>query len=164
MKDNATIFFLARRVASGSAVKEGVRARDIARTTRDGWGETRTDDTTFTYDSVEDKGGPVSIATAVEKGNPGEEKTKGLRIIVVGDSDFPSNGQMVTLGNSDFFMNAVNWLVEREEMIGISPKVPEYVKLTLTEKQMKTSVLFSLVGLPVLCIILGVFVWWRRRS
>ena len=40
------------------------------------------------------------------------------RVVVIGDSDFVSNAAL-TGGNSDFFMSALNWLLERAELMAI---------------------------------------------
>ncbi|MBI3990824.1 MAG: GldG family protein [Candidatus Omnitrophica bacterium] len=164
MKGSATIYFLACSVQPSAGVKEGLKVKSIAQTSEKGWGETRTDEETLTYNAGEDKKGPLSIAVVVEEESAGDEKAKALRVIVVGDSDFASNGQIGSLGNSDFFMNSVNWLIGKEGMLGINPKVPEYVKLTLTARQANITLLLSIAGLPILTIALGVIVWWRRRS
>ena len=57
----------------------------------------------------------------------------------------------------------LNWLVRREEAIGIAPRNPEQVHLQLTESQMRWVMLLTVVGLPLLAVVAGVAVWWRPR-
>ena len=44
------------------------------------------------------------------------------RVVVVGDSDFASNGVLGIQGNRDLFMNMVGWLSQQENLISIRPK------------------------------------------
>ena len=47
------------------------------------------------------------------------------RIAVFGDSDFVTNGYLGIPGNTDLFLNTVNWLAQQENLISIRPKEPE---------------------------------------
>ena len=59
----------------------------------------------------------------------------------------------------------VNTQCELEEkLVGIAPKTPEQASLSMTQSQVNRLGLFSMFGLPILAIILGVWVWYRRRD
>ena len=60
-------------------------------------------------------------------------------------------------------INAFNWLLERQKLIGIGPKKPEQVRLTLTPGQLSAVTWLSLAGLPLVAIVAGVAVYFRRR-
>jgi ABC-type uncharacterized transport system involved in gliding motility auxiliary subunit len=100
---------------------------------------------------------------AVEKAGEGEGAGKS-RVVVVGDSDFFSNGYQQLLGNLDFFMNAASWLAEREDRITIRPKSREASRLFLSEAQVSSLKFLTIDVLPVALLGLGLAVWLVRRS
>ena len=85
------------------------------------------------------------------------------RMVVFGDSDFVSNSGMVG-GNPDLFMNALNWLLDREELMAISAKPIEEVRLSLTKKQLRQLLWINMAGIPAVAVLAGVLVWVRRRK
>ncbi|MCC7174833.1 MAG: GldG family protein [Bryobacterales bacterium] len=108
-----------------------------------------------------DKKGPLTLAAAGTY-NTGQEGTQG-RFVVVGSSSWVSNYIVGFNGNRDLAMNMMNWLSSDEDLISIRPKEPEDRRLTLNRAQMTTIFYSSVVGLPVLVILAGLAVWWRRR-
>lgn len=85
-----------------------------------------------------------------------------LRLVVFGDSDFARNAQLGNAGNVTLIDNAVNWLVERKALLGIPPKKPEQVRLSLDKGQVLR--VYGLIALlPLLAIVAGVAVYLRRR-
>jgi ABC-type uncharacterized transport system involved in gliding motility auxiliary subunit len=106
-----------------------------------------------------------SEASSVESGEADSGKTtaSGLRLVVVGDSDFATNSQMQNVPNATFLANALNWLVERETLVGIPPKEPEHVRLGLTSGELSRLVWLVLLGLPGLTILAGLIVFLKRR-
>ena len=131
------------------------------------WSETQVEETTATFDkNTGDKRGPFSLGVAVERGATQEAldvQIKPSRMVVFGDSDFVSNGSMVG-GNSDLFMSALNWVLDREELIAIAPKPIEEVKLSLTRKQLNGMFWLNVAGIPGVAVALGLLVWLRRRK
>jgi len=85
-------------------------------------------------------------------------------LVVIGDSEFLIDAQLSNVGNRDFLLGAVYWLMEQEHRIGIGPKTIETLKLNLTGKQLSNILWFSLLAMPLLCGALGVGVWWLRRK
>ena len=86
-----------------------------------------------------------------------------LRLVVLGDSDLASNGQLQGAPNATFVANAMNWLVERENLVSIPPKKPEQVRLSLTGGELR-GVTWTVLGLlPGLALVAGVLVYRRRR-
>ena len=119
--------------------------------------------------------GPVSLGVAVagpatnapapkEPPASGETpKQTEARIVAFGDSDFASNGALGVQGNRDFFLNAVNWLAQQENLISIRPKDPEDRRITLTADQDRLIFYLTVLIVPGLIILAGVQTWWRRR-
>lgn len=159
---------------------DGLEITELMLTSVDGWGETDL----LNLDQVErqeaDLPGPVSLAVAVESSAasanevpeseagellPGEgtENTGDLRMVVIGDSDFASNSQMQQVPNATFLANSLNWLVDRETLVGIPSKAPEQVRLSLTRGELVNISWLVLAGLPGLALALGVVVHMKRR-
>jgi len=60
-------------------------------------------------------------------------------------------------------MNAVNWLATEEELISIRPKEPEQRQVILTAPQARAIIYSSILFVPLLVLVAGGIVWWRRR-
>ena len=86
------------------------------------------------------------------------------RIVVFGDADFASNAALLRLGNLDLALNSVYWLTERPALLGMEPREPEQVVLSMTPEQARNLVLLVLLGLPAIAAVGGLSVWWQRRS
>lgn len=131
------------------------------------WSETQVKDSTAKFDeNTGDKRGPFSLGVAVERGSTQQVldvQIKPSRMVVFGDSDFVSNGSMVG-GNADLFMSALNWLLDREELIAIASKPIEEVKLSLSSKQLNGMFWLNVAGIPSIAMVLGLLVWLRRRK
>lgn len=178
---------LARSVRAGDGA-EGWRATELMMTTADGWGETDLGKLEEVAKHDSDLAGPVSLGVAVsdeaeaesEEGTDDEEKEgeaagKGeeeraepvpphsMRLVVIGDSDFATNGQLQNVPNAVLLADAFNWLVQREALLGIPPKQPEQIRLNLSSAELTRISWLVLAGLPGLAIALGVSVYLRRR-
>ncbi len=98
----------------------------------------------------------------VEAAKPVVER-KESRIVVVGDSDFATNSFYHLVGNGTLFMNAVNFLAARDNLIGLKPRTYDLPIVNMTNTQMKATFVLSIILIPLLMAALGVAVWWRRR-
>jgi ABC-type uncharacterized transport system involved in gliding motility auxiliary subunit len=177
-----TILSLARSVGdTGDA--EGYEVTRLLSTTDEGWGETNLADLGAVQKGDEDVAGPVSLGVAVsaveetpaddpaeDGGEPtGEDDAEtpappGERLVVLGDATFATNGQLQNVGNLTLLSNALNWLAEREALVAISPKMPESVRLSLDQSEMRRIFWFAVLGLPALVVGLGLWVHRRRRQ
>ena len=91
------------------------------------------------------------------------ENTSLASIVAFGDSDFASNRYFFDANNSDFFLNSVNWLVGDIDLASIRPKVNPRRDLALTDNEKDFMRFSSWLLLPLIMVVLGGFVWWRRR-
>ncbi len=142
------------------------RVTVLASCSESGWAETESNkEGAFSFDVGVDRPGPVPVVVAIEKGPvPGiDVQIRPTRLVIFGDSDFVSNGAM-TAGDTDFFMSALNWLLEREELMGISPRDLQQVRLILGARQISMLFWSVVFGMPGLMALLGIAVWYRRRS
>lgn len=88
---------------------------------------------------------------------------KHASLVLAGDADFATNQHYPLLGNAALFLNTVNYLTQRESLIDIQPRHYHTQGVQLTNRQMQFSFFISSILLPALAILLGVFLWWRRR-
>jgi ABC-type uncharacterized transport system involved in gliding motility auxiliary subunit len=173
------VFPLARSVSKPENPPAGYVEMMLVDTSKDGWGETSLARLEAVKKDKEDTPGPVSIAVAVESvakdaGKKDAEKKdkdanapappRPFRLVAVGNSRFAANGTIGNAGNANFALNAISWLAGQERLVGIAPKTPEQASLALTRAQVNRIGLFAIVGMPVFAIVLGVWVWYRRRD
>jgi hypothetical protein len=64
----------------------------------------------------------------------------------------------------DFASASINWLLSREQLIGIAPKVPKTLTFSLSEQALGNLRWIVLVLLPLIPAVLGTAVWWQRRA
>lgn len=165
-----TIYHLPRPIepadsAANGPATERLRVTPLVTTSDAGWAETDVEQQPMRFDPGTDRPGPVAIAAAVERGaEPGiDAELPPARMVVFGDSDFVSNGAL-TGGNADLFLSAMNWLLEREELMAIDAKPVEMYRLVLSEKQLWAIFWLAVAGLPGVVALLGLVVWLGRRS
>jgi ABC-type uncharacterized transport system involved in gliding motility auxiliary subunit len=151
---------LARSVEKGTA--PGMTVTEVLRTSSEGWGETGLDNLTKVERDPRDQAGPVSLGVVAE--SPAAAGKRPARLVAIGDSDFATNQLLeANVGNTVLLLNALNWLVEREALLGIPPKKTEQVHLSLTASEMRMIWISSIVILPLLSAICGTIVFFRRR-
>jgi ABC-type uncharacterized transport system involved in gliding motility auxiliary subunit len=173
---------LARSVGKGDAA--GYEVAELLRTSEEGWGETGLENLREVAKDERDVAGPVALGVAVsasgadapapepedelaEEGAAGAEEAEparpAMRLVVYGDSDFATNGQLVNADNATLLAETMGWLVERAQGVGIPAKQPEQVRLTLTQGQLSAVFWLTLALLPGSAIVAGVAVFLRRR-
>lgn len=160
---------LARSVGLGE-VPADLEGTLLLETSPQGWGES--DPAELERDGA-DLAGPVPLAVVVE-GRDGDGRQDApvepdtgpaaLRLAVFGDSTFATDQLLAAnAGNAALLADTLNWMVEREAVLGIPAKRPEVVRLSLTRSQVLWTYLLVLVILPGLGVLLGVWVHYRRR-
>lgn len=103
---------------------------------------------------------PYSIGVQV-KGKMGEKE---FSAVVFGDSDFVTNAFISAVPtNESLTMNIMADLTGEKDLISIRPKTPAKTTLVMTNGKW-LSVVGAGAGLPIVLIILGSIVWYRRRS
>jgi ABC-type uncharacterized transport system involved in gliding motility auxiliary subunit len=105
--------------------------------------------------------GPLTIAAAGTY-NTGKQNSQG-RFVVTGSSSWAANRFLGFNGNGDLAVNAVNWLSSDEDLISIRPKQPEDRRITMTRAQLNLVRATSQFILPLIVVVAGTLVWWKRR-
>ncbi len=107
------------------------------------------------------------LAVAVEKGAiKGVPTERGnTRMIVVGDSTFLDNQLIVAGANRDFAGYAVNWLLDRPQLLeDVGPQPVTTYRLLMTKTQLNAAEWMLLGGMPGAALFVGGLVWFRRRK
>jgi len=103
------------------------------------WAESNADEQPPAFESAEDRAGPLPLAVVVERGAAGEldMHLRSTRLIVVGDSGFAVNGGLAG-ANADFFLNAMNWLLDRDRLLDAParPRHQDETRLAAPEERL----------------------------
>lgn len=159
MNRTMTVFPNARSVKVADAAKTDVTTTELIKTTERSWAETDVKGVQFEFNEGKDTRGPINLGVAASK-KTGEKEA---RLVVIGDADFASNQYVQQQANGDLILNTVNWLAQDEDLISIRPKSPTNRQITLTESQKNLIWLLTVIFLPVLVVMSGSYIWWRRR-
>jgi len=158
MSRMGTFFRLARSVKMGGAGGE-IAGTDLLNTSEASWAEVDLKGDRVTFDQGKDTKGPISLGIAASK----KMGDKEARLVVIGDSDFASNGHVGQAGNGNLFLNTINWLAQDEDLISIRPKSPTNRSVSMTSSQQSTFWWLSVIFMPLAVIGSGIYVWWKRR-
>ena len=147
-----------------------VRLQPLVQAEKGYWGEVdynSDDETKLRFDPARDHAAPLNIAVSIEQGASGDERVQmnSARMIVVSNAVFIQDNA-ITQGQQalDFVSASLNWLMNREQLIGIAPKVPRTLTFSLNEDALRTVRWLILVLLPLIPAVIGTAVWWRRRA
>lgn len=119
------------------------------------------------FDKGKDIKGPVPVAAValVKSSKEGHQTKEPGRLVVMGDSDFVSNHYFNILGNKDLFLNTVNWLAEKSELLSVRAKAGSapVSLLFLTENESRLVLFSSVIIEPGIILLIGIaVVLWRR--
>ena len=128
------------------------------------WLETGPLDNNSRFDVDADLQGPLTIAIGMERTvGSGSIATKQQKIIIMGDGDFLSNTYLGNSGNLDLGIRFINWLSEDDNLIDIPARIAADTQLTVSPVIMGITGILLLLGMPLLLLVSGLAIWWRRR-
>jgi hypothetical protein len=108
---------------------------------------------------------PVYIAASVERGAVNDERLRvdSSRMVVVGNASMLD--PMTRLGvHQDFVSASLNWMMNRERLIGPTPKRKQFFRIQLTEEQRKHIFWVTAIIMPGAVLGMGLLVWSHRRA
>ena len=82
---------------------------------------------------------------------------------MIGDGDFLSNSYLANAGNQDLGLSLMRWLVEDDHMLGIPPRGILDRELRLSPLVQAVIALSTLILLPLLFLLTGGILAWRRN-
>jgi ABC-type uncharacterized transport system len=147
-----------------------VRLQPLIQAEKGYWAEkdyTSTDEAKLQANAAQNPGTPLTLGASVEKGGSADERvqTNSARLVVVTNATFIQDSAITQEQQAlDFMSGSINWLLSREQLIGIAPKVPKTVTFSLDETAMRNLRWLILVLLPLIPAVLGFGVWWYRRA
>jgi len=147
-----------------------IRNQPLVQAEKGYWGEAdynSTDETVLQFTEGRDHDAPLNIAVSIEKGGSGDDRvqTNSSRMVVVANSTFiQDNALTQDQQGLDFISGSVNWLLNREQLIGIAPKVTKTLTFMLDEKALRNLRWLILVLMPLIPAVIGFAVWWQRRA
>jgi hypothetical protein len=125
-----------------------------------------TDDQVKLQADAKQSNASLTIGAAVEKGGSGDQRVQvnSSRLVVVSNASFVQDNAITQDQQGlDFISGSVNWLLSREQLIGIAPKVPKPLTFSLNEEALRRLRWFVLVFIPLVPALIGTMVWWQRR-
>jgi hypothetical protein len=146
-----------------------IRLMPLVQAEKGYWGETdynSDDEAKLQFDQGRDQSGPLNIAVAIEKGASGDERVQvnSSRMVVVSNSTFIQDNALTQDQQAlDFISGSVNWLMSREQLIGIAPKVPKTLTFSLDDNAFRNIRWIVLLLMPLVPAVLGFAIWWQRR-
>lgn len=148
------------------AEKANIRLQMLVQADKGYWGEVNYNigpgDPAPYFRPKQDFGQPLVVVASVEKGALNGVHVDSSRMIVAGNCDFLS-GKMLTQENLNFTINSIDWLMDRAELIGITPKTYNTLTLNLTDPQMSALLLTSMLIIPGAAGMFAIGLWWKRR-
>jgi hypothetical protein len=117
-------------------------------------------------DAKRDDNTQVTIGAAIEKGGSADERVQlnSSRLVVVSNATFVQDNAITQDQQGlDFMSGSVNWLLSREQLIGIAPKVSKPLTFSLNGDALARLRWIVLVFMPLIPAVIGTVVWWQRR-
>ncbi|PVV27824.1 MAG: hypothetical protein B6D79_00405 [gamma proteobacterium symbiont of Ctena orbiculata] len=106
-----------------------------------------------------EEAGPLTIGIALSR----QHAEKQQRILIIGDGDFLANSYLNNAGNLDLGLSLCRWLVGDDQLIGIPAPQASDQELHLSRLAVGTIGLGSLIVLPLLLLLTGSVMGWRRN-
>jgi ABC-type uncharacterized transport system involved in gliding motility auxiliary subunit len=153
-----SVFPYARRIAANEGTKW--HFQPLVEAAQSGWLETGGINDKVAFDRNRDIRGPIVVAAALER-DLGSRKQ---RVVITGTGQFLSNQYVGLLGNLDLGVNMVNWLAGDEALITVQPRARSDLSLELSRAGLALIGIGFLVVLPLVFLVAGGVIWWRRRQ
>jgi len=159
---NVLPFFPTTRSLTLESTNQEVQTTSLVKTVSGAWGETdlsALQNKQVSFDASTDFAGPLTIAAAAEK-----PSGKG-KVVVIGDSDFASDAYFDQYGNTDMFINSIDWAAGQESMISLTTKQAVTREMRpLTNTTVLLIAFAFIILVPGLILAGGIGSWLVRRS
>lgn len=146
----------------------GIEASPLLFTGEQSWAERNPDSAELQFDPERDRRGPLTLGVALRR--PAAEPQTAAqpkaesRLVVIGDSDFATDGLFGQGLNGSLSLNTVTWLSNRTDLaLGIRPKEATDRRLNLTPQTNRVIYWFALGLLPLAAFSAAGTLWWQQR-
>lgn len=108
---------------------------------------------------------PVHLAASIERGASSDQRVgvDSSRMVVVANSLLLDPATQVAIGR-DFVSGSLNWMMNREKLIGPTPKVKSSYRIHISDEQHARLFWMTALAMPGVVLALGFLVWAGRRS
>ena len=129
------------------------------------WGETEYDADSVRRDRTKDHFAPLYLGTVVERGAVEDPnlRVQTQRLVLVSNPTLLATGERKQKLQADLVLSALNWLMDRGKLIGITPQEPTRYAVILSPGTLESIERFAVVILPGVVGAIGVLVWFLRR-
>ncbi|MBD2389992.1 Gldg family protein [Aphanizomenon flos-aquae NRERC-008] len=105
---------------------------------------------------------PTNSPTPIPINSPATAKES--RLVVFGNSNFAVDGLFGQQLNGDVFLNSVSWLSQQDQqLLSIRPKEPKNRRIIISTFQANLLTISALFLLPLIGLVTGFIIWWKRR-
>jgi ABC-type uncharacterized transport system involved in gliding motility auxiliary subunit len=106
--------------------------------------------------------GPRVLAAALRGAWPDAGGTA-FRLVLVGSAGFAANAFFPYASNGELAVAMIRWLADDTATPLLKPAAYSLPEVRLTHRQMQVTFVVLVVLLPLVVMLLGAAVWWRRR-
>jgi hypothetical protein len=145
--------------------EKSIRVRPVMKAADHFWGETQFYDDLPVPDENEDALPPIYVGASVERGATTDagKSVDSSRMVVVSNPTLLDKTSMLAV-NRDFVAASLNWIINRENQIGITSKPRKSYRIQLTPRQSEIIFWLTSVSMPALVLLIGLMVWAGRRA
>ncbi|MGA9380892.1 MAG: Gldg family protein [Phormidium sp.] len=156
---------------------DNVKTTPLLLTSEQTWAESNLDQIEFNAES--DRQGPLILGMALSRPiesanlpatptpnqeNKSDKPNQETRMVVLGNTDFATNGLFSQHINGDVFLNSISWLSQQDDrLLSIRPKEQKNRRISMTFLQTSLLAWLSIIIVPFLGLLTAGFLWWRRR-
>ncbi|MDT8719115.1 GldG family protein [Clostridium sp. 19966] len=146
--------------------KDTVKVESILKTSDSSYSKVNLQSSTIEKEK-DDLTGPFDVAVASTNTVSSTDSSKNSQLVLIssGISSMFNSSVLAESngGNTDLFMNSMNWLAEKKATSNVRAKDLQTESLTISENQNVIMAGVLIVLIPALAIAAGVGVWLRRR-
>ncbi len=160
-----TLFPQVSALAQVARSQWGVQA--FLRSSPQSWNEFTPIDNTGTSDiqfdaTVGELKGPLDFGFALSRLSPSPDKSE-QRAVVIGDGDFLSNTYLGNGGNRALGERVFDWMLGDDKLVNLPPRGAPDRLLKISQGELNTLSFGFLFALPLLLLLIGGVIVWRRR-
>lgn len=151
----------------GRAADDGLDVRKLVVAGENAWGETSYRFNQRQYTPGQDLRGDLGVLVISERTKPANNlplSVRGGRLAVFGTSDLVTNNRITNFGNLALFLATVRWAADSDTELNIPVRPIERFQLTLSQEELSRLRLGLLFIVPGAVALLGLLVYWTRRS
>ncbi len=152
---------LAQVAQTGWAVKPFLRSGPQSWTEFHPIDNTKPSDIRFDAAAGELKG-PLDFGFALSRLSPSPDKSE-QRAVVIGDGDFLSNTFLGNGGNRALGERVFDWLLGDDKLVDLPPRGAPDRLLEISQAELNALSFGFLIALPLLLLLIGGAIVWRRR-